>query len=256
MKPHLISAFVLWAALTAIGELLATLNLFPVVGSKEASDFDQIFRFLMYVGVPVFTMVITIVVYSFAAFRAKGTPTEDGPAMRGTGMVPRVWLVLTGSLAVGVMVYPGLWGLAQLQRDKGGYGWGETSSDLTLKVTAFQWNWSIEYPEQGITVTPAGGQELVLPVDHTIRFEGTALDVIHSMWIPAFRMRIDVLPGKTTHMEVTPTKLGDFANDEAYRLQCSQLCGLDHAKMKFPVKVVTDQEFQDWVAAQKAKSGK
>lgn len=256
MKPHVISAFVLWAVLTAVGEVLASFNLFPVVGSKEAEDFDFIFRFLMYLGIPVFTMVISIVAYSLFGFRHRGTPTEDGPAIRGTGMVPRVWLAVTGGLAVFVMIYPGLWGLAQLQRDKGGYGWGATESDITIKVTGFQWNWSVEYPDQGITVTPAGGQYLVLPVNHTIRFEGTALDVIHSMWIPAFRMRIDVLPGKTTHMEVTPDKLGDFANDEAYRLQCSQLCGLDHAKMKFPVKVVTDQEFQDWVAAQKAKSGK
>ncbi len=256
MKPHVISAFVLWAVLTAIGELLATLNLFPVVGSKEAEDFDDIFRFLLFLGVPVFSMVVSIVVYSFLRFRSGGTPTEDGPAFRGTGMIPRVWLAVTGGLAVFVMIYPGLWGLAQLQRDKTGYGWGETTSELTLKVTGFQWNWSVEYPEQGITITPTGGQAIVLPVNKTIRFDGTALDVIHSMWIPAFRMRIDVLPGKTTHMEVTPDRLGSYDDDEAYRLQCSQLCGLDHAKMKFPVRVVTDQEFADWVTAQKAKSGK
>jgi len=89
MKPHVISAFVLWAVLTAVGEVLASFNLFPVVGSKEAEDFDFIFRFLMYLGIPVFTMVISIVAYSLFGFRHRGTPTEDGPA--GVGTVRMVW---------------------------------------------------------------------------------------------------------------------------------------------------------------------
>jgi len=256
MKPHVISAFILWVALTAIGEFLAFQNIYPTVGSSEASDFDGIFRFLLIVGVPVFTMVITIVAYSFSAFRAKGDPTEDGPVMRGNGNFPKIWLILTGGLAMVVMIYPGLTGLAKLQQDKTGYGWGDTSTDLTIKVEGQRWSWTINYPDQNITLLPSSGEPIVLPVSHSIRFEGTALDVIHSMWIPAFRMRIDVVPGRTTHMEVTPDKLGDYTTDDAYRLQCSQLCGLDHAKMKFPVKVVSDDDFKTWVAAQQQKSGK
>ncbi len=256
MKPHVISAFILWVALTAIGEFLAFQNMYPTVGSSEASDFDGIFRFLLILGVPVFTMVISVVAYSFLAFRAKGDPTEDGPAIRGTGHFPKVWLVLTGGLAVIVMIYPGLTGLAKLQQDKTGYGWGSSNTDLTIHVEGQRWSWTINYPDQNITLLPSGSEPIMLPVNRTIRFEGTALDVLHSMWIPAFRMRIDVVPGRTTHMEVTPDRLGDYQTDDAYRLQCSQLCGLDHAKMKFPVKVVSDDDFKAWVAAQQQKSGK
>lgn len=261
MRPHVIYAFILWVALTAVGEFLSFQNLFPTVGSSEASDFDGIFRFLLILGVPVFTMVVSIVAYSFLAFRAKGDPTEDGPAIRGTGHFPKVWLALTGALAMIVMIYPGLTGLAKLQQDKTGYGWGgDTSADhpaLTVKIEGQRWSWTINYPDQGITLLPSGSEPMVLPVGYRITFEGTALDVLHSMWIPAFRMRIDVVPGRTTHMDVTPDKTGDYTTDDAYRLQCSQLCGLDHAKMKFPVKVVTEDEFKTWVAAQQQKtSGK
>ncbi len=256
MKPHIVYAFILWVALTAIGEFLAIQNLYPVVGSSEAKDFDNIFRFLLILGTPVFTMVITIVAYSFVAFRQDGDPTEDGPAIRGTGNFPKVWLVLTGGLAMLVMIYPGLTGLAKLQQDKTGYGWGSQQSDVTLKVTGFQWSWSVEYPE-GFTINASTpGSEIVLPVNRSIRLDANSLDVLHSMWIPAFRMRIDVVPGRTTHMEVTPDKLGDYKTDDAYRLQCSQLCGLDHAKMRFPVRVVSEDDYKAWVAAQTKTAGK
>lgn len=257
MKPHLISAFALWAVLTAVGEFLASRNLFPTVGSSQAADFDFIFRFLLILAIPVFAMVISVVIYSMRSFRVRGEPTEDGPAFHGTGNFPKVWIVLTGSLTLLIMIYPGLTGLAKLQQDKTGYGWGSTSTNLTLNVTGFQWSWTVNYPEYGITVNASTpGSEIVLPVNQSISLEGNSLDVLHSMWIPAFRMRMDVVPGRTTHMEVTPDKLGDYVTDDAYRLQCSQLCGLNHSLMMFPVKVVSQQDFDAWVTAQKQKSGK
>ncbi len=249
MRPHLVTASILWVLLTAIGEALVFTDLFPAAGSAESKDFDFIFRFLLIFGIPVFTFVIATLAYSIIRFSRPGKPTEDGPAMHGTGLFPKAWLAVTGGLTLLIMVYPGLTGLAELQRDARGYGWGGETPEMVIRVTGQQWYWQIEYPDANVTIV-GQDKEMVLPVDTAIRFEATAKDVIHSLWIPAFRMRIDALPGRTTYMVVKPTQLGEYAQDEAYRFQCSQLCGLDHAKMRMIVKVVSKDDFQAWLASQ------
>ncbi|MCS7295733.1 MAG: cytochrome c oxidase subunit II, partial [Dehalococcoidia bacterium] len=78
-------------------------------------------------------------------------------------------------------------------------------------------------------------------------------DVVHSFWIPAFRMKIDAIPGRTTYMVVRPVVTGSFDDDQAFRVQCAELCGLDHAKMWLPVRVVEREEFEAWVQQMKAQ---
>jgi cytochrome c oxidase subunit 2 len=148
------------------------------------------------------------------------------------------------------MIYPGLTGLAELQDAKRAYGWGERDADMVIKATGFKWQWVFEYPD-GTQVSVAAGKELVLPVDTSIRFDVEAADVIHSLWIPAFRMKIDAIPGRTTYMTVKPTKVGAYETDQAYRVQCTELCGLDHAKMLFPIRVVSEAEYESWLAGLK-----
>ena len=110
---HLIPAAVLWVIVTAIGETLLLVNLFPTVGSLEADDFDWIFRFLLALGIPVFAMVIAAIAYSMYAFRSDAGD-EMGATIRGQGWFPLIWLIVTGSLAAFVIVYPGLTGLNKL----------------------------------------------------------------------------------------------------------------------------------------------
>jgi len=246
---HLITAGLLWVVLTAVGELLVVADLYPTVGSDEAQDFDDIFRFLLLLGVPVMTFVFATIIYAGLQFRIRtAVPTEDGPVMRGQGWFPRAWLAVTGGLAIFVMIYPGLTGLAELQSDKRAYGWGERDAELVIKATAFKWQWLFEYPD-GTQVSIAAGKELVLPNETSIRFDVNSLDVVHSLWIPAFRMKIDGIPGRTTFMTVRPTRLGEYQSDQAYRVQCAELCGLDHATMMFPVRVVEPEEFESWLAS-------
>lgn len=246
---HLITAGLLWVVLTAVGELLVIADLYPTVGSHEAEDFDDIFRFLLLLGVPVMTFVFAVLIYAMLQFRIRtDEPTEDGPAIRGYGWGPRIWLGITGGLAVFVMIYPGLTGLAKLQSDKNAYGWGERDAEIVIKATAFKWQWAFEYPD-GTQVSIAQGKELVLPVDTSIRFDVNSIDVVHSLWIPAFRMKIDAMPGRTTFMTVKPTKTGEYGNDQAYRVQCAELCGMDHATMMFPIRVVEADEFESWLAS-------
>lgn len=252
MKQHVIPAALLWAVLTAISEGAAYFDRFPVVGSTQAEDFDWIFQFLMYLGIPVLTFVISVVAYCFLRFGSRQRPAEDGPPIMGRGTAPRVWIAITGSLTLFVMIFPGLTGLAQLQGDRTGYGWGDPNAQVVIKATGFRWQWAFDYPAYGVQVNIAKGKELVLPVDTNVKFELNSTDVIHSLWIPAFRMRIDAIPGRQTFFTVKPTMLGSSEENPDFRIQCSMLCGLDHSTMKFPVRVVPQEEFLKWIETQKA----
>lgn len=250
---HLISVALLWAGLTAIGEVLVFADLYPTVGSHEAEEFDSIFRFLLILGIPVFAFVIAVVTYAALTWRIRGEqPEEDGPPIRGSGWVPRIWLAITAGLAIFIMIHPGLTGLAELQSSATAYGWGKEKADLEIDVTAFMWQWTFKYPD-GTEVSLTKGKEVVLPVDQYIRFNVNSTDVVHSLWIPAFRMKIDAIPGRTTYMTVHPTKLGAYDTDQSYRVQCAELCGLDHTKMWLPVRVVTQSEFEAWLASLKSE---
>lgn len=236
MNRHLAIAGILWVVFTALAFAGTTLmNPFPTVGAEEAEFSDHAFRLMTYMGSPVFGFVMAALVYSILRFRAPG-PGLDGPPIKGTGLVPRVWLVTTSTLAVVVMIYPGLTGLAELRRDR--------TYDLEVNVTGFRWAWVAQYPE-GFSA-----QELVLPAHQRVKFNITAPagDVLHSFWVPAFRLKIDAVPGQITHLYITPTELGDGATDPAYRVQCAELCGLYHARMAMPVRVVEPDEYRAWVA--------
>jgi cytochrome c oxidase subunit 2 len=140
------------------------------------------------------------------------------------------------------MIYPGLTGLNELRSDK--------TADIELDVQAFRFGWLVEYPGGEVTVgSPA---ELVLPVDQRVRFNITSVDVLHSFWVPAFRQKIDAVPGQTTVVYVTPIEEGSGADDVAFRVQCAEICGVQHSTMAMPVRVTSEQEYEAWLADQQS----
>ncbi|MDO8484104.1 MAG: cytochrome c oxidase subunit II [Candidatus Limnocylindrales bacterium] len=244
MKRHLIGVGVLWLILTAIGEALAQVDILPAPGSDKAADIAAAFRFLVVLAVPVFTFVVATLIYSVVRFRVAGSPAGDGPPIRGRGRVPRAWFGITAGLTLVIMIYPGLTELPKFMRPA-------TDPDLVVEISAFQWAWKAHYPAGDAE----SDTELVLPVDRSVRFDVTSLDVIHAFWVPAFAMRVDAVPGLTTSVSLRPTTLGAYAADPAYRLQCSQLCGIAHSRMMMPVRVVPQAEFVAWLAQQRNLSG-
>ena len=115
----------------------------------------------------------------------------------------------------------------------------------TINVVGQQWQWTFNYKEQvdgndGVweTGTLDDPATLWLPVNESVHFDLTSPDVIHSFWVPAFYFKLDVIPGRTNKLELTPTKTGTFAG------KCAELCGLYHSRMVFTVKVVTADEYQ------------
>src|ERR1700688_4663201 len=132
-------------------------------------------------------------------------------------------------------------------------------ADLTIKATGKQWYWSYAYPDNGkfefdsllaadkMPRLLGVDNEVVVPINKVIRVQVTGADVIHSFAVPAFGIKIDAIPGRLNETWFKATKTGMFYG------QCSELCGRDHAFMPIAVRVVSDQEFSEWVEAAKKK---
>ncbi|MFP5349728.1 MAG: cytochrome c oxidase subunit II [Gammaproteobacteria bacterium] len=144
-----------------------------------------------------------------------------------------------------------------------------SKSEMTVKVTGYQWKWKYDYPEQDVSFfsnlsTPREQIEnkaekgkdyllevdnpIVLPVGKKVRFLLTANDVLHAWWVPALGVKKDAIPGFITEMW---TKIDEPG---VYRGQCAELCGKDHAYMPIVVNAVSQEDFDKWVVAQKQKS--
>lgn len=131
--------------------------------------------------------------------------------------------------------------------------------DVTVKATGNQWYWSYEYPQLKVAeytskVLPEdqAGHELyrlksdnpmVVPVNKVVRVQVTGADVIHAWTVPAFGVKIDAIPGRLNQTWFKAEKVGTYYG------QCSELCGVDHAFMPIEVKVVSQPEFDAWVAS-------
>ena len=125
----------------------------------------------------------------------------------------------------------------------------------TIGVVGYRWSWGFNYLDQNVYETgmPQGEgtttepPTLWLPVNEKIRFNLDSPDVIHSFWVPSFLFKMDVIPGKTNAFELTPNKVGTFVG------KCAELCGVDHSRMLFNVKVVEKPAFDAHIAELKAK---
>ena len=129
----------------------------------------------------------------------------------------------------------------------GAYSLGETRrvdpNAMEIKVTARQWSWSFEYPDYGVT-----SKELYLPIGKQVLLKMESTDVIHSFWVPEFRVKQDVVPGRVTEYRITPNLAG------AYKVRCAEICGTSHYSMESAVKVVSQQQFDDWIAGKKSEA--
>ncbi|WP_332773277.1 cytochrome c oxidase subunit II [Phenylobacterium sp.] len=133
--------------------------------------------------------------------------------------------------------------------------------DLTVKATGYQWYWGFELPDQKVgefvsNMLPedeakarnvpyrlAATEPLVVPVNKTVRVLVTGADVIHAFALPAFGLKTDGIPGRVNETWFKAERTGTFYG------QCSELCGVDHAFMPIEIKVVTQPEFDAWVAS-------
>jgi len=238
VKTHGMIVALIWAAATAVGVVLArSVGILPSPASYEADVIDSAMTLLTVLSVPVFMLVVVLVPYSMLMFGRSGEPEEDGPPIEGHHTIEVLWIGITSALVLFLAGY-GAVGLTEIRTHAAG------EQQLVVQAQGSRWFWEFTYPEQSIRTK----EELVLPVGRPVRFEVTATDVVHSFWVPAFRMKIDAVPGMVTTVHVTPDQTGTYRDDFHFRVQCAELCGLAHANMTVPVTVMEQRQFDAWVA--------
>jgi cytochrome c oxidase subunit 2 len=211
---------------------------FPTNGSTQAGNIHTLYDVLLIASVPMFVMVETVVIFSVWKFRMRpGDELKDGPPIHGNTRLEVMWTALPAVLILGLCGYA--YGVLRSNEKT-------RSNEITVAVTARQFAFEFDYPGEG-----PGGQTVVSPVLYLPRgrpvvFKLRALDVIHSFFVPEFSQKLDAVPGITTTLRVTPTRLG------SYPVECTELCGAGHGLMRSNVQVVSPAAFQAWLAGQKS----
>jgi cytochrome c oxidase subunit 2 len=236
---------------------------FQSPASKLAADIDWLHQMVMWLIIVIFVGVFGAMFYACYAHRkSKGHKAEQ---FHENTAVEIIWTVVPAIILVAI-AWPATKVLIA-QKDT-------SASDITVKVTGYQWKWGYDYVKgegEGIsflsTLTTPRAQieghepkgehyllevdnELVVPINKKIRVITTAADVVHSWWVPAFGAKQDAIPGFLRDLWFRPEKTGTF------RSQCVELCGKEHGFMPIVVRVVSAEDYTQWVAQAKQKSAK
>ena len=209
---------------------------FPDHGAAAAGDIDTVYDVLLIVSMPIFVLVMTVAIYSVVKFRARPGQTDDGVPIHGHTKLEIVWVTIPFILVSGLAIYAWIV-LDDIEAKK--------PNELVVDVTGRQFTWNFMYPYEG----KVRSTELVLPKDRPVKFNIRTKDVIHSFWVPQFRLKSDAVPGLTTKIRLTPDRVGK------YEVVCAELCGLGHATMRQAVSVVPARQFDAWIGRRKRAAG-
>lgn len=203
-----------------------TLPLFPESASDLAPQIDALMGAEMLFSV-VFTVLIFITVGFFAIKYKQKSEADTPPHIHGSLVLELAWSLIPFVMILGFFV----WGARIYFR-----AYNEPPGSMEIFVTGKQWMWKVQHPEG-----PREINELHVPVNKPLKFTMISEDVIHSFFIPAFRVKRDVLPGRYTTFYVTPTKVGK------YHLFCAEYCGTQHSGMIGSVYVMEQSDYEKWV---------
>jgi cytochrome c oxidase subunit 2 len=208
---------------------------FPTSASTSADKIDTVYDVLLICSVPIFVLVMTVAIYSVWRFRAKPGDMRDGAPIHGNTRLEIVWVTIPFLMVTALAIY-GWITLDDLE--------AKQPNELIVNVTGRQFTWSFEYPAQKVQAN-----ELVLPKDRPVEFRIHTKDVLHSFWVPEFRLKSDAVPGLTTKIRLTPDRIG------RYQVVCAELCGIGHSTMRQNVRVVAANDFTAWVDQRKQPAG-
>jgi cytochrome c oxidase subunit 2 len=232
-RSHVLPLVAIGAFTSVCGIALGLLiDWFPVQASEEAKDIDTLWDVLVIVSVPIFVLVETIVLYSVWKFRMRpGEELKDGPPIHGNTRLEVVWTAIPAIILVALCSYAYV-----VLRDI------ETAeaSEMKVRVVGEQFTWTFFYPGDG--GKEVASNQLYLPEGKQVNFSIQSKDVLHDFWVPAFRQKIDAVPGITTHFRVKPVKTGTFP------VVCAELCGLGHSVMRQSAHVVSQGDFDKWLS--------
>jgi cytochrome c oxidase subunit II len=203
---------------------------FPIGGAEQAKDIDTLWDVLLIASVPVFVLVEVVVLYCVWRFRMRpGEELKDGPPIHGNTMIEIVWTAIPAILLVALCTYAYVV-LTDVEKAQ--------ANTMNIRVVGQQFTWTFYYQRDGRQVA---SPQLYVPQGRPIKFTVQSRDVLHDFWVPAFRMKIDAVPGINTSIRVTPNRAG------TYPVVCAELCGLGHSTMRQTAHVVSRQEFDAWL---------
>ncbi|MBD1843766.1 cytochrome c oxidase subunit II [Cyanobacteria bacterium FACHB-63] len=254
-------------------------HLLPVQASEQAPWVDDFFSVMVGIGTALFIVVQGTILYFLIRYRKRAGDETDGVSIEGNFALEVLWTAIPSVIVVGLGIYsvdvyehmggiasgsamghihstvahanhdpmgsaiaaPMLADAAEVSTDPKTsiptYGLtAQDGTELNVNVTAMQYAWLFDYPAQGIL--PG---ELHVPLGQKVILNMKAQDVIHSFWVPQFRIKQDVIPGENTELQFIATKLGEFP------IVCTELCGAFHGGMRSNVVVHTPEDFQKWV---------
>lgn len=228
----------------------------PPQGAAESHLIDDLFSFLVTLGALIFLGVTATLFYSICFHRAKATDLGDGPHIEGNITLEVVWTAIPIMLVLWIAGYSyqvyeqmGIQGPSHQIHLHNPMKMKSASATIDkppvavfeniehIDVSAKQWAWVFHYPESNVTST-----ELHLPQNSRVRLNLHSEDVLHGFYIPAFRLKQDIIPGNDLDFEFTPIRPG------AYDLTDSQYSGTYFATMRAKVIVESLSQYQQWLS--------
>ncbi|MFM7652647.1 MAG: cytochrome c oxidase subunit II [Vulcanococcus sp.] len=220
----------------------------PVQASTAAPLVDGLFSFETGIGTFVFGAVVSVMVWVVLMHRAEKYDETDAEPIEGNTRLEVIWTAIPFVLVMAIAVYAiqvntrlGVLGpmehihLANPVEEQGGYPADRLPAEQ-VEVIARQWSWEFHYPDAEVSST-----ELHLPLDQPVSFRLVSEDVLHGFYVPAFRLKQDVIPGRAINFNLTPTREG------RYRLRDSQFSGTWFAANQADVVVESPEAYQAWL---------
>jgi cytochrome c oxidase subunit II len=223
------------ALTAAISAVMVSINWDGQEGSTAAPKIDDLLNVMIVLSAFVFSLVMVMLFYALWKFKAKPGDESDGEPIHGNTRLEVAWTLIPTI----IVLFGAGWSWKVLDEIE-----EPVKGAMPIAVFSQQFAWSFGYPEDGYLWSQG---ELHVPLGRQIQFKMHAQDVIHSFWVPEWRIKKDNVPGITTTATVTPDRLG------TYQLICTELCGFGHASMRAKVVVEPPGQFRKWVAGLKEK---
>jgi len=202
--------------------------------SDSAQVIQDVYALVTWIDVGILILVVGLFFYGIIRFRAKKGDEDKIPKqVHGNPLLEVAWTLIPAILLIFIAV-PTWEGIFRANQPP-------SKDALQVKAIGHQWWWEFQYPDLG-TVT---ANELYLPVGKSVIVETTSVDVIHAFWLPRLVGKIDSMPDRPNFLWFTPYNIGTYYG------QCAEFCGTSHANMRFRVHVVSQVDFDEWLALQK-----
>ena len=205
----------------------------PEGASIQAPRVDFAFELINWINYVFFALIVIVMVWFCIRYRQRGKNVEFAPGPVHNTALEVTWTVIPTLILIGIF-FMGFTGYLDLNTPP--------KNSYDIKVTAQQWSWEFEYPNGAKTST-----ELVVPAGRPVRLVMRSKDVLHSLFIPDFRVKQDLVPGRYTYLWFESNAVNDPDDPSDFRwLFCTEYCGKSHWNMNVPVRVFEEEAFNKW----------